>query len=145
VILIIKFNQQFYTFVVLKIFSQISSIIVALLFVYTINFKSFVTVSYFVNQAEIIELFCVNKDKPVLQCNGKCHLATQLAEVETDAADSPFSESNITYSLEINLDLAQAPLDIQPNLGLIKQEIYISNSANLCDGFHAITSPPPKV
>lgn len=28
----------------------------------------------------IIEKYCVNKDKPEFQCNGKCHLATQLSE-----------------------------------------------------------------
>lgn len=26
----------------------------------------------------IIENYCINKDKPKLQCNGKCHLAKQL-------------------------------------------------------------------
>lgn len=30
------------------------------------------------NQTEIIMEFCVNKNKPELQCNGKCHLAKQL-------------------------------------------------------------------
>jgi hypothetical protein len=129
---------------VLKIFSQISSIIVALLFVYTINFKSFVTISYFVNQAEIIELFCINKEKPAMKCDGKCHLATQLAEVETDADDSPFSESSLSYNLDINLDLAQSQLDIKPKQGEAKKVAYISNNTNLCDGFYSITSPPPK-
>ncbi|MEO9571009.1 MAG: hypothetical protein ABJH82_10015 [Polaribacter sp.] len=27
----------------------------------------------------IIETYCVNKEKPQLQCNGKCHLAKQIA------------------------------------------------------------------
>ncbi|QTE21261.1 hypothetical protein [Polaribacter cellanae] len=26
----------------------------------------------------IIETYCVNKDKPALQCNGKCHLAKKI-------------------------------------------------------------------
>lgn len=26
----------------------------------------------------IIETYCVNKEKPELQCNGKCHLAKQM-------------------------------------------------------------------
>jgi hypothetical protein len=129
---------------VLKYFSQISSIIVALLFVYTINFKSFVTVSYFVNQAEIIELFCINKEKPMLQCDGKCHLATQFAEVDNDTEDSPFSQSNVNYNLEINLDLAQAQLDIQVKTDDLKKATYFSENSILCDGFNSTTSPPPK-
>ena len=27
----------------------------------------------------MIETYCVNKDKPELQCNGKCHLAKQIS------------------------------------------------------------------
>jgi hypothetical protein len=129
---------------VLKIFSQISSIIVALLFVYTINFKSFVTVSYFVNQAEIIELFCVNKDKPVLQCNGKCHLATQLAEVENDTDESPFSQSNLSYNIELNFSFATNKIDIQPKMEDVKKANYFTKKSILCDGFFSINSPPPK-
>mgnify|MGYP004100902343 CR=1 FL=1 len=115
------------------------------MFVYTINFKSFVTVSYFVNQTEIIELFCINKEKPMLQCDGKCHLATQLAQVENDTEDAPFSQGSTSYNLEINLDLAQSQVDIQPNLDVIEKAIYFSENSILCDGFNSITSPPPKV
>ena len=35
-------------------------------------------VYYELNIDYIIETYCVNKDKPELQCNGKCHLAKQL-------------------------------------------------------------------
>ena len=125
-------------------FSQISSIIVALLFVYTINFKSFVTVSYFVNQAEIIELFCINKDKPVMQCNGKCHLAVQLDEVENDTEDSPFSQRNWSTNLELNLSLVNNKIDIQPKTNEVKKVNYFTQNTSLCGGFFTITSPPPK-
>ncbi|SFC96761.1 hypothetical protein SAMN04487987_102290 [Algibacter pectinivorans] len=37
-------------------------------------------IAYFeLNIDYIVETYCVNKDKPKLQCNGKCHLATQLS------------------------------------------------------------------
>ena len=32
----------------------------------------------------IIETYCVNKDKPQLQCNGKCQLAKQLQMVSAE-------------------------------------------------------------
>lgn len=35
-------------------------------------------VEYALNQDYIAEFLCINKDKPKLQCNGKCHLAKQL-------------------------------------------------------------------
>ncbi|MDO6598162.1 hypothetical protein Q4512_14660 [Oceanihabitans sp. 2_MG-2023] len=33
---------------------------------------------YQLNIDYIVETYCVNKEKPTLQCNGKCHLAKQL-------------------------------------------------------------------
>lgn len=37
---------------------------------------------YQLNKAEIIELFCINKSKPRLKCDGKCHLKTTLQKAE---------------------------------------------------------------
>ena len=36
-------------------------------------------VYYETHLSEIIEKYCVNKDKPELQCNGQCHLAKELS------------------------------------------------------------------
>ncbi|NJB82648.1 hypothetical protein [Wenyingzhuangia aestuarii] len=44
---------------------------------------------------EIIEKYCVNKDKPELQCNGQCHLAKQISAASTDTN----SEAVIDLSL----------------------------------------------
>lgn len=44
--------------------------------------KGALFVDYLINQAEITKQFCENKDKPKLNCNGKCHLAKQLAKQE---------------------------------------------------------------
>ena len=41
---------------------------------------------YQLNIDYIIETYCVNKDKPELQCNGKCHLAKQITP-EVDGTD----------------------------------------------------------
>jgi len=132
------------TFVVLKFVSQISSIIVALLFVYTINFKSFVTLSYFVNQSEIIELFCINKEKPQLKCDGKCHLATQLAEVEKDTENTPFSPTSLAFELEINLSILKDEVNLNPNSNTLKKGHYFTSKSHLCKGYSSITSPPPR-
>ncbi|NRD20475.1 hypothetical protein HNV08_10490 [Winogradskyella eckloniae] len=37
---------------------------------------------YQLNIDYIIETYCINKDQPELQCNGKCHLAKQLSAVD---------------------------------------------------------------
>nr|WP_236025577.1 hypothetical protein [Algoriphagus oliviformis] len=38
--------------------------------------------SYELNKAYIIENFCVNKDKPMMNCDGKCYLAQQMKEAK---------------------------------------------------------------
>ncbi|WP_262732699.1 hypothetical protein [Gaetbulibacter sp. NE] len=40
---------------------------------------------YELNIDYIIETYCINKDKPELQCNGKCHLATQIQKASNDS------------------------------------------------------------
>lgn len=46
--------------------------------------RELLVVDYQARKAEITQLFCVNKDKPRLHCNGKCHLRKQLGRA-TDA------------------------------------------------------------
>lgn len=45
-------------------------------------------VNYELNKAEITDLFCINKDKPRLQCDGKCHLKTQIDKLESNDSNS---------------------------------------------------------
>lgn len=46
-------------------------------------------VAYFeLNIDYIVETYCVNKEKPQLQCNGKCHLATQLTTTSDTTEES---------------------------------------------------------
>ncbi len=37
--------------------------------------------NYLINQDYIAEFLCINKDKPELECNGKCYLSEQLKKV----------------------------------------------------------------
>lgn len=43
----------------------------------------------------IIETYCVNKEKPELQCNGKCHLAKQLQVVSATANEDDNDIMNV--------------------------------------------------
>jgi hypothetical protein len=127
-----------------KLLTQISSIIVALLFVYTINFKSFVTASYFINQAEIIELFCINKEKPQLKCDGKCHLATQLSEAESDTEDTPFAPNSVESNLEISFSLLEDNITLQSKSNNTLKQRHFNYTPSTADGYNSILSPPPR-
>jgi len=43
---------------------------------------------YYVDQSGFIEQFCVNKEKPALKCNGKCHLK-EVAEKDSTNNEAP--------------------------------------------------------
>ena len=46
-------------------------------------------VNYQLHKERIAELFCVNKAKPQLHCNGKCHLAKQLRKAADEESKAP--------------------------------------------------------
>ena len=50
-------------------------------------------VDYAVNYDYISEVLCINKDKPELQCNGKCHLKSELAKVNDDSSTQDSKEN----------------------------------------------------
>jgi hypothetical protein len=62
--------------------------------VITLNLNGIFYAKYQWNKAEITELFCVNKDKPRLKCDGKCHLQTTLQTVEDQ---SPSTGAVLNY------------------------------------------------
>lgn len=127
----------------MKLSFQISSILVALLFVFTLNFKSILTFHYFVNQAEITELFCINKEKPKLECNGKCHLAKELAKVDVEKSENPFSEPALQINFEVHSILPQYTVVLNAGLKTIDATYAYTNDETI-DQFYTIASPPPK-
>jgi len=50
---------------------------------------SVIVVDYELRKAEITELFCINKERPEMACQGKCHLNRQLRE-QADNGPEPF-------------------------------------------------------
>ena len=57
-------------------------------------FKSLLpVVEYVVNYEYISKVLCVNKAKPELQCNGKCHLMKELAKASEN--EKPITDKRI--------------------------------------------------
>ena len=71
---------------------------------------------YQLNIDYIIETYCINKDRPELQCNGKCHLANQL-----QIADDENSSETAMYKV---LHEAFYPLFFQLDKRLDTNEIF---------------------
>ena len=58
-------------------------------------------VNYVANYDYIVENFCINKDKPELECNGQCYLMKQLAEQTDEDQTNPFEKQKKSESSEI--------------------------------------------
>jgi hypothetical protein len=58
------------------------------LFVSNTLIKAGLFINYQINKAEITRKYCENKAKPMLNCNGKCHLAKQLVEQQKQEEQS---------------------------------------------------------
>lgn len=56
-------------------------------------------VEYILNQDYIAEVLCINKGKPELQCNGKCHLVKQIEKQQEEAPFSALSISLKNYPI----------------------------------------------
>lgn len=72
-------------------------------------------VEYMLNQDYIAEFLCINKDKPKLQCHGKCHLAKQLSKQNENE-----NSNTLTISLE------NYPIGFVYILSLIKKQSWHS-------------------
>ena len=58
------------------------------LFVSNTLIKAGLFINYQFNKAEITRKYCENKAKPMLNCNGKCFLAKQLAKEQSKEEQS---------------------------------------------------------
>ncbi len=55
----------------------------------------FPVLDYIVNYDYISKVLCVNKEKPTMHCNGKCHLMKELAkEAENEKPTSPSKKTS---------------------------------------------------
>jgi hypothetical protein len=58
-------------------------------------------VDYVVNYEYITKVLCINKAKPKLQCNGKCHLMKELAKASEN--ETPISSNKKIASHEFEV------------------------------------------
>lgn len=57
---------------------------------------------YIVNYDYIVKELCENKEKPVLKCNGKCHLMKELAKTAEDNKNtSSDKKQNVKQEIEV--------------------------------------------
>lgn len=122
---------------------QFISMLLLLILFSGIGIKSIVTFHYFFNKTEIIELFCVNKEKPQLQCNGKCHLAQELKEIEPINENEPFLPVQTIINLELVFILENTAFSFHKANTLSEYNSDFSTK-KIVEQYFSITTPPPQ-
>ena len=75
-------------FALVKISRLIASFFLITLIFYNSLRISLTYAYYYLDMADFIERLCENKDKPELQCNGKCHLK-KVTQTDTNDKQTP--------------------------------------------------------
>jgi hypothetical protein len=101
---------------------------------------SVIQVNFTINQAYIIDNFCVNTDRPELKCDGKCFLADQFkAQKERQESTPAF-----TFNQDFGVYIPNTPFEYTPLLIIQKSIDHLSFYENqfLNFGNTEIDHPP---
>ena len=121
---------------------------VILILVFAIILKPvFPVVAYVTNYNYITKVLCINKAKPKLKCNGKCHLMKELAKAsESEKPIHSDKKDNVKQEVEI--------LFYQDIKAWVKSQIYFHSKTTIGDNyanlyFHTVSCsifhPPAKI
>lgn len=98
--------------------------------------------TYFeLNLDYIIQTYCVNKDKPQLHCNGKCHLAKTLSMNKKQEKERHYNFIETFYPLYFQDYTYTSPI---PLYALKAQTIWCY-LLHLFSQYITLPKPPPKM
>lgn len=105
------------------------SLLLIVLTVGLISWQTATVVYFYANQDEIEEEFCINKDKPELNCHGQCHLKEELQTSKPEVQKEPkmlevrsllvfqyVGQSQIVLPLIIKAEASHFDLDVMREL-----------------------------
>jgi hypothetical protein len=100
--------------------------------------QAIIVVHYKLNRDAIEQRFCVNKNKPELQCHGSCHLKKQLQETENSGSStiSIYPKIDIFPVSFTVLEIKSPTTDVQSKTSIHKETLYTSP-------YREIFVPPP--
>ena len=88
----------------------------------------FPVIEYVANYEYITKTLCINKEKPQMHCNGKCHLMKELAK----AAET---EKPISSDKKINARQFVEELFFQDLTALINQPVYTLHKQRVASNY----------
>ena len=120
----------------MKIFATI--FLTSIIFVQTFS-TYFIKADFYLNQSYIAKNLCVNRDMPMMHCNGKCYLAKKITEQEKKDS-SPISK---TEKFDVQLFFLPETLLLKNTFSIILKHQYIIKEENLVSSFPTSIFHPP--
>ncbi len=130
----------------MKVFNVILAVFMSLVLLFSSNLKSIITINYLLNKAEITDLFCINKEQPKLECNGKCHLAKEIKKVDVKEEKKPLIPIPTTSKQHHEVLYVEVS-SLNKNSEIIisnKQHYSPINLGEIQHGYFLLITPPPK-
>lgn len=101
---------------------------------------------YVMNYDYIKNVLCENKDKPQLNCDGKCYLAKQLAKESQQNEKNPFGEKQSKVEIQqITFFQALPQIDLGLNLLEIKKNNFTTVQELVSNLFITDILQPPEL
>ncbi|WP_281323376.1 hypothetical protein [Flavobacterium aestivum] len=95
----------------------------------------FPVIEYMVNYEYISMVLCENKAKPMMHCNGKCHLMKELAKANDNDKSDPSDKKGYTPVVEL-LFFQEINAISLFSLSLLDKEKMNYNYSNLYSNMH---------
>ena len=92
------------------------------------------------NRSYIAKNLCVNRDKPMMGCNGKCYLSKKLKEQEKQDQQAPVSK---TEKFDIAPFFVPKTFLLENPVSNLKMEFFIKDD-NIVSTFHSSIFHPPS-
>lgn len=99
----------------------------------------FVLVDYGLNR-DFYEQLCENKDKPQMQCHGKCQVKN---ETEKDTSQNVITKLGLEFNIIFNKKL-NVPVKPKTDFSNIQNKIFASFSEKIKKGFYKTLYQPPQ-
>jgi len=104
---------------------------------------AFPVCEYVVNYDYITTVLCVNKAKPQMHCNGKCHLMKELAKEAESEKPISSDKKGIAQEAEVLYCevIPQWELQLFPDCSTVERNTHYTNLYSHLDS-HSVFHPP---
>jgi hypothetical protein len=117
---------------------KVFSITMTMLFLLVAFQQALIIVHFKLNQKEIEKEFCINKDKPEMQCHGKCHLKKELQKTDNTDLELTSICKKIDIILNTNYDFTVSFPET-----ILCDKVSIYKELRLVEPYLEIFVPPP--